>query len=79
VTLIAAFIRVLRRTFSVSDITNVPSAMRYGRQLTGEFGIALLDAGVIDRTATGALHYVDLLGGDSGGGGRPTEPRGMRR
>jgi hypothetical protein len=48
---VAAFTDVLRRFFSVSDITNVPSAMRLGRQLTSEFSTALLEAGAIDRTA----------------------------
>jgi hypothetical protein len=48
----AALIRALRRTFNVSDITNLPRAMRLGRQLTSEFSAALVAAGAADRTAT---------------------------
>jgi hypothetical protein len=48
----AALIHTLRRTFSVGDITNLPKAMRLGRQLTSEFTTALLAAGAIDRAAT---------------------------
>ena len=46
----AALLGALRQTFSVSDITNLPKAMRLGRQLTSEFSTALIAAGAIDRT-----------------------------
>jgi hypothetical protein len=48
----AALLGALRQTFSVSDITDLPKAVRLGRQLTNEFSTALVAAGAVDRTAT---------------------------
>jgi hypothetical protein len=48
----AALLGALRQTFSVKDITNLPKAVRLGRQLTSEFSTALITAGAIDRIAT---------------------------